>query len=92
MPSDPLPTNVAQKALGAIHSNYKTIPCKYWQMNGTCKFGDGCSYYHDGAEKRSLIDPLPQLPDGVNLPPMPEKIRNQLKNRGSRPFVPKAQP
>ncbi len=28
MPSDPLPTNVAQKALGAIHSNYKTIPCK----------------------------------------------------------------
>ena len=46
MPSDPLPTNVAQKALGAIHSNYKTIPCKYWQMNGTCKFGEGCSYYH----------------------------------------------
>jgi len=43
---------------------------------GECKFGDGCSFYHDDKEKRSLIDPLPNLPEGVTLPPMPERQQN----------------
>lgn len=43
---------------------------------GKCPFGEGCSFYHNGDEKRELIDPLPNLPEGVTLPPMPEKIRN----------------
>jgi hypothetical protein len=84
-PSDPLPKNFGKTALGAVHSNYKTIPCKFWRETGECKFGEGCSFYHGTEEKRRLIDPLPNLPEGVTLPPMPEKLKkarynNQYKN------------
>jgi len=77
-----LPKNFGKTALGAVHSNYKTIPCKYWAelTPGCCKFGDSCSFFHDTEEKRRLIDPLPNLPEGVTLPPMPEKLR--MKHRG----------
>jgi hypothetical protein len=68
--------------LGAVHSNYKTNPCKYWEESGECKFGESCSFYHGESEKRKLIDPLPNLPEGVTLPPMPEKTKyfNRQKN------------
>ena len=62
--------------MGAVHSNYKTQACKQWYETGECKFGDGCSFYHNDEEKRRLIDPLPNLPEGVTLPPMPEKLKN----------------
>ena len=78
-PNDPLPKNFGRTALGAVHSNYKTILCKYWKETGTCKYGDACSFFHDNDEKRRLIDPLPDLPEGVTLPPMPEKMRNTRK-------------
>lgn len=78
--TDPLPKNFGKTALGAVHSNYKTTPCKYWAESGTCKFGDSCSFYHGAEEQRKLIDPLPNLPEGVTLPPTPQKLR--LKHRG----------
>ena len=62
--------------MGAVHSNYKTMACKQWTETGECKFGDGCSFYHGEEERRRLIDPLPNLPEGVTLPPMPEKLKN----------------
>ena len=49
--------------------------------DGECKFGEGCSFYHNEQERRRLIDPLPNLPEGVTLPPMPEKIRHGNKGR-----------
>ena len=64
-----------------MHSNYKTEPCKNMQKDGKCPFADGCSFYHNEQERRRLIDPLPNLPEGVTLPPMPEKIRNSHKPR-----------
>lgn len=84
--NDPLPKNFGKTALGAVHSNYKTIPCKYWEDNGACKFGDACSFYHDKAEMRRLIDPLPNLPEGVTLPPMPEKMRNSKSKYHGRHY------
>lgn len=75
-PNDPLPKQFGKTALGAVHSNYKTEPCKYMEETGECKFGDGCSFYHDDKERRQLIDPLPNLPEGVTLPPMPERPQN----------------
>jgi hypothetical protein len=80
-PSDPLPANFGKTALGAVHSNYKTEPCKYIEKEGKCPFGEGCSFYHGDVDKRKLIDPLPNLPEGVTLPPMPEKIRHGHKGR-----------
>lgn len=50
--------------------------------NEKCPFGEGCSFFHDDVEKRNLIDPLPNLPEGVTLPPMPEKIRNNHHRNG----------
>jgi len=49
--------------------------------DGKCPYGDDCSFFHDDVEKRNLIDPLPNLPEGVTLPPMPEKIRSNQKGR-----------
>lgn len=66
-----------------MHSNYKTEPCKNWNETGECKFGEGCSFYHSEAEKRNLIDPLPNLPEGVTLPPMPEKLKNYQQKKAS---------
>jgi len=48
---------------------------------GECKFGDGCSFFHNEQEKRKLIDPLPNLPEGVTLPPMPEKMKSFNHNK-----------
>ena len=50
------------------------------EKEGKCPFGEGCSFFHDDVEKRNLIDPLPNLPEGVTLPPMPEKIRSSHKS------------
>lgn len=80
-PNDPLPSNFGKQALGAVHSNFKTNPCKYMEREEKCPFGDGCSFYHNEEEKRNLIDPLPNLPEGVTLPPMNEKIRHNHKGR-----------
>jgi hypothetical protein len=57
------------------------VQCKTFVETGECKFGDGCSFYHTEAEKRKLIDPLPNLPEGVTLPPMPEKMKNFNHNK-----------
>jgi hypothetical protein len=48
---------------------------------GECKFGEGCSFFHNEEERRKLIDPLPNLPEGVTLPPMPEKMKNHQNNK-----------
>ena len=51
-------------------------------MSGeVCKFGEGCSFYHTESERRELTDPLPNLPEGVTLPPMPEKMKNFHHNK-----------
>lgn len=86
-PNDPLPKNFGKTALGAVHSNYKTEPCKYFLAGLECKFGDGCSFFHDDGDKRKLIDPLPNLPEGVTLPPMPEKMKNHNQyKRGNNTY------
>lgn len=77
-PNDPLPKNFGKTALGAVHSNYKTQKCK---LGAECKFGEGCSFYHDESDRRELTDPLPNLPEGVTLPPMPEKMKSHHNNK-----------
>lgn len=72
-PGDPLPKNFGQTALGAVHSNFKTERCRIFHETGECKWGENCSFYHTEADRRSLTDPLPNVPEGVTLPPMPEK-------------------
>lgn len=78
-----MPNNFGKTALGAVHSNYKTEPCKNFQETGECKFGEGCSFFHNEEERRKLIDPLPHLPEGVTLPPMPEKLKNYKQKQAA---------
>jgi hypothetical protein len=59
------------------------MPCRNFFDLGECKFGDGCSFYHNDEEKRRLIDPLPNLPEGVTLPPMPEKLKNYKQKKAA---------
>lgn len=80
-PNDALPKHFGQTPLGAVHSNYKTQPCKNLAEKGECEFGDGCSFYHNDEQRRKLIDPLPNLPAGVTLPPMPEKPKSFKSNK-----------
>lgn len=72
-PNDPLPKHFGKQALGAVHSNFKTEECRIWKETGECKYGEGCSFFHSEVDKRELTDPLPNMPEGVTLPPMPEK-------------------
>jgi len=60
------------------------MPCKNFFETGECKFGDGCSFFHSEKEKRHLIDPLPSLPEGATLPPMPEKLKNYKQKKAER--------
>jgi hypothetical protein len=60
------------------------MPCKNFLETGECKFGEGCSFYHNDKERRKLIDPLPSLPEGASLPPMPEKLKNYKKNKAAQ--------
>lgn len=53
---------------------------------GKCKFGEMCSFFHGEVEKRALIDPLPDLPEGVTLPPMPEKLKNYKINKEAHQY------
>ena len=50
-PGDPLPERL-NNALGAVHSNYKTMPCRNWFQKKVCEFGAKCSFYHDIKDKR----------------------------------------
>jgi hypothetical protein len=59
------------------------MPCKNYFETGECKFGEGCSFFHNDDEKRKLIDPLPNLPEGVTLPPMPEKLKNYRQKKAA---------
>ena len=54
------------------------------EKEGKCPFGEGCSFYHNNEEKRNLIDPLPNLPEGVTLPPMPENGRRHGGRRNNK--------
>ena len=53
------------------------------QNEGKCKYGSGCSFYHSDSEKRNLLDPLPNLPEGFVLPPVPESIRTKAKTNNT---------
>jgi len=49
--------------------------------DGYCRYGEACHFYHNDHERRNLIDTLPDLPDGVSLPPMPQWIKNKKQTK-----------
>jgi len=51
--------------------------------DGQCKFGHTCSFYHSEEDRRRLIDPLPDLPCGALLPPVPT-LKNKILKEEKR--------
>ena len=45
--------------LNSNYSVYKTIKCKYFEKEGTCKYGSNCSFAHGDSECRNPTDPVP---------------------------------
>ena len=56
---EPLPMEVQMKMMNIPYNNYKTQRCKYFDQEGTCKFGKNCSYAHGEYEMRNPYDNLP---------------------------------
>jgi hypothetical protein len=38
--------------------NYKIVKCKYWEKDGTCRYGTLCTFAHGDTEIRSKTDNL----------------------------------
>ena len=38
--------------------NYKIVKCKYWEKEGTCRYGTLCTFAHGDTEVRSKTDNL----------------------------------
>jgi hypothetical protein len=66
--TDSLPQSVIEQnnryyqmksSIGAHFSNYKSVPCKYFENSQKCKYGDSCTFAHGKEELRKPGDPLP---------------------------------
>lgn len=59
------------KMLNIPYNNYKTQRCKYFDQEGSCKFGKNCSYAHGDFEVRNPYDFIneQQLPPNYMFPP-----------------------
>ena len=55
-------------------SNYKTVKCRHFELNGHCRYGDKCSYAHGDADLRKGGKGKQPQQRGVNMQPV------QLKN------------
>ena len=56
----PLPDEFMMKMMNIPYSNYKTQICKFFQLEGKCKFGNNCSFAHGEDQLRKPYEPLPQ--------------------------------
>jgi hypothetical protein len=43
---------------GPNPGNYKIVKCKYWEKDGTCRYGTLCTFAHGDTEVRSKTDNL----------------------------------
>ncbi|KAF5319958.1 hypothetical protein D9611_010982 [Ephemerocybe angulata] len=67
-------------------SKYKTKPCKFWAMDGTCPSGMECTFQHDEVH----IPPVPPLPPSIR----PQKTYSSATSKPMQvdSYVPPHQP
>ena len=51
-------------------SNYKTVKCRHFELNGHCRYGDKCSYAHGDADLRKGGKGKQPQQRGVNMQPI----------------------
>ena len=72
-PGDPVPREALNERNDRVpYSNYKTIKCCYFYIDGYCPFGIRCSYAHGDYELRSKYDPI--FPPIDCYPPIPPHL------------------
>lgn len=57
-----------QPRKGPNPQNYKIVKCKYFERDGTCRYGTLCSFAHGDSELRKKSDNMNQgIPDGMGM-------------------------
>ena len=59
-----------QTKKGTNSQNYKIVKCKYFERDGTCRYGTLCSFAHGESELRKKSDNIMNTPDRM-MEPMP---------------------
>lgn len=57
---------------GSNPQNYKIVKCKYWEKDGSCRYGTLCTFAHGEAEIRTKADNL------IMNAPMNNPFMNQM--------------
>ena len=59
--------------------NYKIVKCKYWEKDGTCRYGTLCTFAHGDNELRKKSENIALIQNDL--------MNNQLFNTKFNPFV-----
>lgn len=59
--------------------NYKIVKCKYWEKDGTCRYGTLCTFAHGEQELRTKSDNIAYAQN--------EQINNQMYPMMQNPFL-----
>jgi len=62
----PMNMNMAQNNM----MNYKIVKCKNFEKDGTCKYGENCTFAHGNNEIRSKSDNIAQMNNPIMMPMM----------------------
>ena len=62
----PMNMNMAQNNM----MNYKIVKCKNFEKDGTCKYGENCTFAHGNNEIRSKSDKIAQMNNRIMMPMM----------------------
>lgn len=75
-----------QQKRGPNPQNYKIVKCKYFEKDGTCRYGTLCSFAHGDAELRKKSDNI--MMQGEMMDPMQLYMQNMKNPYIGTPFDP----
>jgi hypothetical protein len=70
---------IPEKKKGPNPQNYKIVKCKYWEKDGTCRYGTLCTFAHGEQELRTKSDNIAYAQN--------EQINNQMYPMMQNPFL-----
>ena len=70
---------IQEKKKGPNPQNYKIVKCKYYEKDGTCRYGTLCTFAHGDSELRSKSDNIAYSQNG--------QMNNQMYPIMNNPFM-----